>query len=120
MSRDEPHVATCRGRCSLTRWLCGPEPSAAGSLSTLGYWDSRSDDAAAVERQLTDAIAALDQAADAEISMKLSALAEDSYLERLATAAQAAGVGVHCDSLQPSTQDAAIELASSCRPAARA
>ena len=39
-------------------------------------------------------------------------------MERLATAAQAAGVGVHCDSLQPSTQDAAIELASS-PPAAR-
>ena len=89
-----------------------------GIVSTLGYWDSRSDDAAAVERQLTDAIAALDRAADAEISMKLSALAEDpTRLERLATAAQAAGVSVHCDSLQPSTQDAAIELASSCRPA---
>jgi proline dehydrogenase len=89
-----------------------------GIVSTLGYWDSRSDDAAAVERQFTDAIAALDGAADAEISMKLPALAEEpTRLERLATAAQAAGVRVHCDSLQPPTQDAAIELASSCRPA---
>jgi proline dehydrogenase len=89
-----------------------------GIVSTLAYWDSRSDDATAVERQLTDAIAALAGVADAEISMKLPALAEDSTrLEGLARAAQAADVRVHCDSLQPPTQDAAIDLASSCRPA---
>ena len=89
-----------------------------GIVSTLAYWDSRSDDAAGVERRFTDAIAALDGAAAAEISMKLPALAEDPIrLKRLATAAQAAGVRIHCDSLQPSTQHAAIELASSCRPA---
>jgi proline dehydrogenase len=89
-----------------------------GILSTLAYWDSPSDDAAVVERQCTDAIAALHAASDAELSLKLPALAhEPARLERVATAAQAAGVRVHCDSLQPSTQDAAIELASSCRPA---
>jgi proline dehydrogenase len=88
-----------------------------GFASTLGYWDSRSDDAAAVERQFTAAVAALESQSDAEVSLKVPALGLDATrVGRIVAAAGAARVRVHCDSLQPPTQDATIELAADCRP----
>jgi proline dehydrogenase len=85
--------------------------------TTLSYWDGSSDDPSAVERQAARAIEALAGEEDAELSLKLPALGLDlARVERIAVAARAAGVRLHCDSHGPETQDATIELACACRP----
>jgi proline dehydrogenase len=85
--------------------------------TTLGYWDGSSDDPSAVELQATRAIEALAGEGDAELSLKLPALGLDpARVERIATAARAASVRLHCDSHGTDTQDAMIELACACRP----
>jgi proline dehydrogenase len=85
--------------------------------TTLGYWNESSDDPSAVERQAERAIEALAGEGDAELSLKLPALGLDfARVERIAAAARAAGVRLHCDSHGTETQDATIELAFACRP----
>jgi proline dehydrogenase len=85
--------------------------------TTLSYWDGRTDDAGAVERQAERAIEALAGEGDAELSLKLPALGLDlARVERIVAAARAAGVRLHCDSHGPETQHATIELAFACSP----
>jgi proline dehydrogenase len=85
--------------------------------TTLAYWNDSSDDPSAVEHQAERAIEALAGEEDAELSLKLPALGLDlTRVERIAAAAQAAGVRLHCDSHGTDTQDSTIEIAFACRP----
>jgi proline dehydrogenase len=88
-----------------------------GLTTTLAYWDKGSDDPSAVEGQATRAIEALAGQDDAELSLKLPALGLDpERVKRIAVAARAAEVRLHCDSHGTETQDATLELACACRP----
>jgi proline dehydrogenase len=85
--------------------------------TTLGYWNGSSDDPSAVEREAERAIEALAGDGDAELSLKLPALGLDlARVERIAAAARAADVRLHCDSHEAESQDATIELAGACQP----
>jgi proline dehydrogenase len=85
--------------------------------TTLAYWNETSDDPGAVERQAARAIEALTGEEDAELSLKLPALGLDlARVERIADAARASGVRLHCDSHGTETQDATVDLACACRP----
>lgn len=87
-----------------------------GLTTTLAYWNESLADPSAVEGQAARAIEALAGEADAELSLKLPALGlELARVERLAAAASVAGVRLHCDSHEPESQDATIELAGACR-----